>query len=72
MDVPLCASMELLINLDGKEKERVNERERENLALKTDIQKDQGSGKMSVKNKMGKNPGNKHSFTKSMTYLAYL
>lgn len=59
MDVPLCASMELLINLDerGRESERETEREREILALTHDIQKDQGSGKMSVKNKMGRNSG---------------
>jgi len=61
VDVPLYASMELLINLDEKEKERVNEseraREREGLGNKTDIQKDQGSGKNVSEKQDGNKPG---------------
>jgi len=57
VDVPLYASMELLINLDEKEKERVREREREGLGNKTDIQKDQGSGKNVSEKQDGNKPG---------------
>lgn len=59
MDVPLCASMELLINLDERGRERVKEMERERkiLALTDDIQKDHGRGKITVKNKRRRNPG---------------